>query len=159
MENLIEENQSAYEHFCSGCDIDEECPGADGSLDDVTETLVSIREAFIKIIGITNVLSDVIACERVNSIYVDLIYVAACTDLPYALTWMFAMLLIFSSLGMTIITLRAAILPPKKASDYYDATTNVIVVAGETAVVVDETNVETYKIGNEVTALTVQKVR
>lgn len=168
---MVKEDQVTYEHFCFGCDMNEDCPAANGSLDDVLLTLSLMEDAFIEIIAITNVLSDVIACERVNSIYVDLIYVATCTDMPYALTWMFAMLLIFSSLGLTILTFRAAILPPKKALDYHDNTTNERVeeitpeITQETIPEITkgttpETTPDTYKIdfGNEVTALNVRKV-
>ena len=151
LNQIVSSNKDEYERLCYGCALNDDCPEAAGALDDVLTALSLIDEAFEKIISITKVLSEIIACERVNSIYVDLIYEATCTDMPYALTWMFAMLLIFSSLGLTIITFRAAILPPKKALDYHDRIIDNV----------DETSHQTSKPGVEVdivTALTVQKV-
>ena len=119
---MVERNKDKYERGCFGCDPNSVCPEGVGSLDPVINTISLLEDAFPKIIDITVTLSSIIECERVNSIYVDLIYVGACEDIPYALTWMFAMLLIFSSFGLLIITFRAAILPPKKASDYHEET-------------------------------------
>ena len=120
LEEMVITNQDNYERGCFGCAPNSDCPEGAGSLDPVINSLSLLEDAFLKIIEITVTLSSIIECERVNSIYVDLIHVGACEDIPYALTWMFAMLLIFSSLGLLIITFRAAMLPPKKASDYHD---------------------------------------
>lgn len=118
LEALIKADKEGFENFCHGCAIGDPCPDAAGSLDPVLFSLFLMDEEFSEVIETSELMSEIIACERVNSIYIDLVHVATCSDLTYALTWMFAMLLFFSCFGLLIVTFRAAILPPKKASDY-----------------------------------------
>ena len=119
LKKLLLNDKVAFERFCHGCITgDDTCTEADGSLDGVIESLTLMDENFSGVIDTTKLLSEIIACERVNGIYIDLVHVVMCSDLTYALTWMFAMLFFFSCFGLVIVTLRAAILPPMKASDY-----------------------------------------
>ena len=118
LEALILSDKSSFERFCHGCAPNDPCEESVDALDPVLNSLSLMDEEFSKVIDTTEIMSDIIACERVNSIYIDLVHGATCSDITYALTWMFAMLLFFSCFGLLIVTFRAAILPPKKSSDY-----------------------------------------
>ena len=122
--NEFKAEQSEYERLCLGCiQPFQECPEAKGSLDNVRDALDNLHDLTIKLdVSVQRVL-ELTSCERVNSIYVDVVHDGICTELPRALHLVFVTLLIGPMIfGLVLVTTRAGAFPPQEGGDYVEMT-------------------------------------
>lgn len=93
------------------------CGGAPGSLDGVKGTLIVSAQKFSEFVSISENAVDILQCERLNDIFVDLFHDLLCTSTPYSLTWMFSTMMSVFILGMFMILFRGALLPSEGSFD------------------------------------------
>ena len=102
-------NKIVYEQICGG--------GA-GSLDNLTSTLKSTSQVFEDVEEIGQNTTNLLKCEDINRIWVDLSHDAFCTSSPYALGYMFGTMTAIYIVGMLIFLMRGAMLPETVALDW-----------------------------------------
>ncbi len=93
------------------------CGGAPGSLDGVKGTLIVSAQKFSEFVTISENAVDILQCERLNDIFVDLFHDLLCTSTPLSLTWMFSTMMSVFILGMFMILFRGALLPSEGSDD------------------------------------------
>ena len=89
------------------------CGGGPGSFDSLESALVQSATTFDEVITIGSDAIDLLSCENINPIWVDIMHDAVCTDAPSALGWMFSSMLVIYIGGMLIFIFRGALLPTK----------------------------------------------
>ena len=87
------------------------CNGTSGSLNPVLTSIDATKVSIGQFILIGNDMEQVLACQGLNSIYIKLAHGSVCTYLPETFAWMFCTMSIILFSGMTLFTLRAALLP------------------------------------------------
>lgn len=110
LEILVRENQADFESYCGG---------GTGSLDPLLTTLGLALVAFDDMIVIGDQATDILTCEDINSIWVDIVHDAICTSAPSAFTWMFASITAVYASGIFIYLMRGALLPAADLNDGY----------------------------------------
>lgn len=108
LQQLITINKNDFEQYCGG---------AAGSLDPLQETLGLAIDAFDDVMAIGNSTTDLLSCQDINSIWVDIVHDAACTSAPSAFTWMFSSIMAVYFSGIVIYLLRGALLPDEDIND------------------------------------------
>lgn len=117
---LLEISQSDFEILCGG---------EEGSLDAFRSSLSSVDVAFNSFVIAAEGARDLLQCEPMNEIYKDFMHKDVCDSLPITITWMFSTMLSVVVLGMTVFSLRGALLPPlppdmkeleSRSRGYYD---------------------------------------
>jgi len=107
---LIKVNQERFEN---------ECGGQSGSLDPLLPLLTMVIDAFKDLDEVGESATDLLNCESINSIWVDLAHEAVCTSLPGAFAWMFSSITGVYVAGMLTYLLRGALLPSKDVKDVH----------------------------------------
>ncbi len=107
-QTLIELNQGEFEN---------QCGGQAGSLDPLVETLSLAVDHFDDLLEIGDRTTDLLSCEGINSIWVDIVHDAVCTSAPCAFMWMFTSTMIVYVSGILIYFLRGALLPSEDVRD------------------------------------------
>jgi hypothetical protein len=92
--------------------------GGDNSLEVLELTLAETVIAFDEVKVIGNDAIDLLTCEDINQIWIDIMHDAVCTSAPIALTWMFASMVAIYTAGMMIFVFRGALLPTKVVDNY-----------------------------------------
>lgn len=82
----------------------------------VDETIL----AFSELESIVAQAQSVIECERINSVFDDIYHEAICDSAPTTFLWIFSTCFIVLILGMLIMLLRGALLPPVPADGGYE---------------------------------------
>ena len=77
------------------------------------------EDAFKEFVEIVGGAQDALDCERINGIFVDLGHEAICGSASSTLLWIYCTMSIVFALGMFIILLRGALLPPVPISGAY----------------------------------------
>ena len=95
------------------------CGGETDSLDNLESILGETILAFDEIIVIGNNATDLLSCQDINQIWIDVAHDAVCTSAPTALAWMFSTMSAIFIGGMIIFLLRGALLPTIK-EDYFN---------------------------------------
>ena len=115
--DAFKSEQHEYERLCLGClETFQECPGAEGSLNDVGDALDDLYELSMKLDVSSNRILDLTSCERINGIYVDMIHDGVCTELPRAFYLVFVTLSLLSMFGLGMLTTRAGAFPAKEGN-------------------------------------------
>ena len=104
LQSIMKEDITSFENSCAG---------SPGSLDPILLALGGMQIAIAGFILIGFDAQDLLKCEGLNSIYIGLTHGSACTHMPETLAWMFCTMFIILISGMTLFTLRAALLPDK----------------------------------------------
>ena len=99
---LVEANQEDFEAVCGG---------EPGSLDPLLVTLALAIESFDEVKSIGDSATNLLECEDINAIWVDIVHDAFCTSAPSAFNWMFASVTAVYSSGIMIYLIRGALLP------------------------------------------------
>jgi hypothetical protein len=102
------------------------CGGKPGSLEPITVALNGMQAATLSFTEIGYDAQELLACRKLNSIYIKLMHGSVCTHMPETLAWMFCTMCIILLSGMMLFTLRAALLPDKIVNDdeYSDSYTD-----------------------------------
>ncbi len=108
MNTILQNDQETIEGICGG---------DPGSLDGVKGTLIVSAQKFSEFVAISENAVEILQCERLNDIFVDLFHDLLCTSTPYSLTWMFSTMMSVFILGMFMILCRGALLPTESSSD------------------------------------------
>lgn len=90
-----------------------QCGGEPGSLMPVLTGLEGMKIALAAFTLIGYDAENLLACKGLNKIYRGLSHVSICSYMPETLAWMFCTMIIILFSGMTLFTLRAALLPDK----------------------------------------------
>jgi len=98
--------------------FEQACGGGPGDLDPVDTALAGMELSASSFLRIGYETQEVLSCENLNSIYIELAHGSMCTYLPQTLAWMFTTMSIILGSGMMLFTLRAALLPDKDRHDY-----------------------------------------
>jgi hypothetical protein len=93
------------------------CGGKPGSLEPITVALNGMQAATLSFTEIGYDAQELLACRKLNSIYIKLMHGSVCTHMPETLAWMFCTMCIILLSGMMLFTLRAALLPDKIVND------------------------------------------
>ncbi len=105
---LIDQRQNQFEMACGG---------QPGSLNPLLNTLGLTIEAFDEVLEIGNSTTDLLSCEDINSIWIDIVHEAVCTSAPSAFTWMFSSITGVYAAGIFVYMLRGALLPAVDIKD------------------------------------------
>ncbi len=111
LKTLVAQNQQQFENMCSG---------QPGSLDPLLEMLSLALDAFDDVTEIGFSTSDLLTCEGINTIWVNIAHDAMCTSAPDAFAWMFSSIMLVYVSGMFIYLLRGALLPSTDLNDDYN---------------------------------------
>jgi hypothetical protein len=101
------------------------CGGEEDSLDPLKNIIAAALEKFDDVAEIGESTTDLLSCEDINSIWIDIVHDAMCTSAPSAFTWMFSAITSVYGAGTMIYLLRGALLPSldsdaKGRHDVYD---------------------------------------
>ena len=99
---ILAQNKADFEVYCGG--------GA-GSLDTLELVLDDAVIAFDNLNEIGKNTTDLLACEGINGIWVDIMHDAVCSSSPTSLAWMFASMAAIYSVGIFIFLFRGALQP------------------------------------------------
>ncbi len=102
LNTLLKENKEDFENVCGG---------EEGSLDTLEKTFDDSLKALSEIQEIGTNATNLLSCEPINKIWVDLMHNAVCTSSPYALSYMFGTMTAIYIVGMVIFLCRGALLP------------------------------------------------
>ena len=78
----------------------------------VNDTLLQLRYALVAVAGSLRAASSLTVCSNIRPTLESIAYGAPCTESIDGLAWLFASLLTITVLGMTMMTLRAALYNP-----------------------------------------------
>lgn len=109
LQQLISEQQLQLEIACGG---------QPGSLDPLQNTITLTLEAFEDVMAIGDSTTDLLSCQDINSIWIDIVHDAVCTSAPSAFTWMFASITAVYASGILIFLFRGVLLPSIDFKDY-----------------------------------------
>ena len=88
------------------------CGGGVGSFDNFHASLSDISDRFGSFIDIAEDTTDLLSCEPINALYQEFMHGDVCDNLPITSTWIFSTMLLFVFFGITVFSLRGALLPP-----------------------------------------------
>lgn len=111
VKDLFTSQQAELESACFGCLPGDDCPGAAGSLDSFASELDSLIDLTDQIDVTADAALDLTNCQRVNSIYVDLVHDGICQDTMNANIWAFSTFVATSFCGLFLMTFRAGVYP------------------------------------------------
>lgn len=106
--DILKDKQGDFEVFCGG---------QPGDLNDFATTLNSTAVVFEEVENVGQNAIDLLNCEDINRIWIDLMHDAVCTSSPYALAYMFGTMTAIYVVGMFIFLLRGALLPEVAAME------------------------------------------
>jgi len=111
VKSLFTNQQVELEKACFGCLPGDACPGAAGSLDSFGRELDLLIALSDQIDVTADAALDLTNCQRVNSIYIDMVHEGICQDTMSASTWAFSTFVAASFCGLFIMTFRAGAYP------------------------------------------------
>jgi hypothetical protein len=103
LEIVLRANKARFESLCGG---------EDGSLDAFHASLTDIGDRFDSFIDVAEDTTDLLSCEPINALYKEFMHGDVCENLPITSTWIFSTMLLFVFFGITVFSLRGALLPP-----------------------------------------------
>ncbi len=98
-------------------DFEDFCGGGEGSLDNLEVTLLATVEAVNELEAIATNTTELLLCEDINQIWIDLMHDAVCTSSPKALAYMFGTMVAIYVVGMFIFLFRGALVPEVMIDD------------------------------------------
>ena len=101
-----------------------QCGGEPGSLMPILTALEAMKMALAAFALIGYDAQGLLACKGLNQIYLGLSHGSICSYMPETLAWMFCTMIIILFSGMTLFTLRAALLPDKAVRVVEEHTTD-----------------------------------
>ncbi len=110
LQQLVSEKQQQFELACGG---------QPGSLDNLKSTIDLALVSFEDVIDIGDSTTDLLTCQDINSIWIDIVHDAVCTSAPSAFTWMFSSITAVYVSGIFIYLLRGALLPAIDVKEAY----------------------------------------
>ena len=87
------------------------CGGGAGSLTPLVTTLEEGAVLFDDLLDVGANATEVLNCEEINQLWVDIVHDGLCYHAPLALSWMFSSMLAIYIGGMLIFIFRGALLP------------------------------------------------
>lgn len=103
LDSILEADQSYFEALCGG---------EDGSLDAFKSSLSTMSLVLSSFVFAAEDARNLLQCEPINALYKDFMHGDVCESLPNTTAWMFSTTLLVVVFGISVFTLRGALLPP-----------------------------------------------